>query len=133
MFEKASSIERVANRDSGSDTATALHASHVMIGAARDDSTSGQAGDALRALDWSELTARLNAARELRQLLHRDAQQPIGSSSASFGDAAARYFRDQSESERPVNLDALEARKSLRSIVLDMERDVGTGDARDDG
>lgn len=64
-------------------------------------------GDALRALEWSELTARLNAARELRMLLRADSQAPITSAAASFGDAAASYFALLEHDELEFNLDAL--------------------------
>jgi hypothetical protein len=65
------------------------------------------AGDALRALEWSELTARLNAARDLRLLLRSESQAPIEAVAASFGDAAASYFALLDDSEPPVNPDAL--------------------------
>ena len=51
-----------------------------------------RAGEALRALEWSELTARLNAARDLRLLLRTESHAPIEQAAASFGDAAASYF-----------------------------------------
>lgn len=93
MFEKAKSIspsqgalgtdERFANR------------------AAR------RAGDALRAVEWSELTARLNAARDLRLLLRTESAAPIEAVAASFGDAAASYFALLDDGEPGVNRDAL--------------------------
>ena len=130
MFEKASSILPPVIRDGGADG--------VLIGAARGDSQAAlrKGGDALRALDWNELTTRLKAARELRLLLQQDLQKPIGSGAASFGDAAARYFHDEpslddKEYERPVNLDVLEPRKASQSIVFGQEDNALTGDARD--
>ena len=66
-----------------------------------------RAGDALRALEWSELTARLNAARDLRLLLRTEACAPIEAVAASFGDAAASYFALLDDGEPGVNPDAL--------------------------
>ncbi|MEL7199457.1 MAG: hypothetical protein AAGL10_14190 [Pseudomonadota bacterium] len=130
MFEKASSIVPPAIRDNA--------AGNIMIGAAcgTSDAVSRKGSDALRALDWNELTTRLKAARELRVLLRRDIQEPIGTGAASFGDAAARYFRDElneagKEYERPVNLDALEGRKASQSIAANTKGNATTGDARE--
>jgi len=64
-------------------------------------------GEALRAMEWSELTARLNAARDLRLLLRTENQAQIEAAAASFGDAAASYFALLEDSEPPVNPDAL--------------------------
>lgn len=62
---------------------------------------------ALRALGWQELTARINAARELREVLRSDCVL----TSASFGDAAAGYFAASEDGKPTVNPDALEGRK----------------------
>ena len=56
----------------------------------RVDSLPARGGDALRAIDWSELTARLNAARDLRRELRQEAILCAGASGASFGDAECR-------------------------------------------
>ena len=66
-----------------------------------------RAGDALRAVEWSELTARLNAARDLRLLLRHEASAPIEAVAASFGDAAASYFALLEDNEPDVNPDGL--------------------------
>lgn len=66
-----------------------------------------RAGEALRAVEWGELTARLNAARDLRLLLRTESQAPIEAVAASFGDAAASYFALLDDSEPDVNPDAL--------------------------
>jgi hypothetical protein len=67
-----------------------------------------RAGDALRAVEWSELTARLNAARDLRILLRSESQPPIEAVGASFGDAAASYFALLDTDGQPgVNPDGL--------------------------
>ncbi len=67
--------------------------------------------NALRAVEWGELTARLNAARDLRLLLRTESQAPIESAAASFGDAAASYFALLDHDEPAVNRDALEHMK----------------------
>lgn len=66
-----------------------------------------RAGDALRVVEWSELTARLNAARDLRLLLRSESQAPIEAVAASFGDAAASYFALLDHDEPAVNRDGL--------------------------
>lgn len=65
------------------------------------------AGGALRAVEWGELTARLNAARDLRLLLRTESQAPIEAVAASFGDAAASYFALLDHDEPDVNRDDL--------------------------
>lgn len=64
-------------------------------------------GHALRAVEWSELTARLNAARDLRLLMRSESQAPIEAVAASFGDAAASYFALLGDDEPSVNRDDL--------------------------
>ena len=54
-----------------------------------------RAGGALRAVEWSELTARLNAARDLRLLLRTESQAPIGAVAASFGDAVLAHVANE--------------------------------------
>ncbi|MBI1404426.1 MAG: hypothetical protein GC147_14610 [Porphyrobacter sp.] len=71
-----------------------------------------RAGDALRAVEWSEITARLNAARDLRLLLRSESQGRIEGVAASFGDAAASYFAMLDDREPAVNLDALACPKA---------------------
>lgn len=99
-------------------------------------------GDALRAVEWSELTARLNAARDLRLLLRTESHGSIEGDAASFGDAAASYFALLDDGQPGVNLDALGQSKALgatvpRSDAQCPERaegrhsDAPRGDARD--
>lgn len=88
-------------------------------------------GGALRALEWNEVTARLNAARDLRQLMRRDARLNIEGGAASFGDAAASYFSAIEAREPDVNLDALEQGKACEGIGNRPIGDAETGDARD--
>lgn len=77
-----------------------------------------RAGEALRAVEWSELTARLNAARDLRLLLRTESQAPIEPAAASFGDAAASYFALlDGNSEQAGNLDALGQSKGLNGMI----------------
>jgi hypothetical protein len=71
-----------------------------------------RSGDALRAVEWSEITARLNAARDLRLLMRSESQGRIEAVAASFGDAAASYFAMIDESEPVINHDALDCSKA---------------------
>lgn len=66
----------------------------------------------LRTIEWSELTARLSAARDLRQLLREDADNKLRTENQGFANAAAQFFRACEEDERDVNPNALEARKT---------------------
>lgn len=74
-------------------------------------------GEALRAFEWSELTARLNAARDLRLLLRIESQAPIESAAASFGDAAASYFALLDDSQPDINHDALGQLKGPGAMI----------------
>ncbi|MEL6737842.1 MAG: hypothetical protein AAFO28_02845 [Pseudomonadota bacterium] len=89
-------------------------------------------GDALRAIEWSELTARLNAARDLRRELREEAVLCGGSVSASFGDAAASFFKSLGNGERPVNPDDLEGCKASCGTPSAQPGEAAQGDARDD-
>lgn len=95
------------------------------------DQVAGRGGTALRALDWSEVTARLEAARDLRQLMRTDSRLSLASHGSSFGDAAASCFRALEKNERAVNPDGLEARKASGRNVSEHQRDAATSDARD--
>ena len=96
---------------------------------------------ALRVMDWSELTARLNAARDLRHVLRRDAVRSAAGVASEFADAAARFLHAESDNKRDVNPVALEHFKGSPGMVQDIERnhDEGTrnpshaasGDARE--
>lgn len=86
-----------------------------------------RAGDALRAVEWSEITARLNAARDLRLLMRSESQGRIDLVAASFGDAAASYFAMFDDHEPPVNHDALDCSKA--SDGIGMPSVVATHDA----
>ena len=70
-----------------------------------------RAGDALRAVEWSEITARLNAARDLRLLLRSESAGRIEAVAGSFGDAAASYFAMIDDNEPDVNLEAIDCSK----------------------
>ncbi len=89
-------------------------------------------GDALRAIEWSELTARLNAARDLRRELREEAILCAGSSGASFGDAAASFFKELGQGERPVNPEDLEDCKASYGRPPFKAGVAATGDARDE-
>jgi hypothetical protein len=97
-----------------------------------DDARSLRGGDALRAIEWGELTARLNAARDLRRELREEAILCAGASGARFGDAAAGFFKMLGDGERPVNPDALEGCKSSNCMIPEDTGAADRGDARDD-
>lgn len=112
------------------------------VGEQFDSRQSRRTGEALRAVEWSEITARLNAARDLRLLLRTESQTPIEAAAASFGDAAASYFALLDDSEPGVNLDALGQSKALDAMGDTNEAnrpnnaegpssDVARGDARE--
>jgi hypothetical protein len=88
---------------------------------ARPDERAGparRAGDALRAVEWSDITARLNAARDLRLLLRTESQAPIEAVAASFGDAAASYFALLQDNCQPgVNPVGLGQSKALSAML----------------
>ena len=85
-------------------------------------------GKALKAIAWPELTARINAARDLRRVLRRDNTCMM----ASFTDAAAGYF-DARESaaeqgKQTVNPDALEHGKPAQRMDAEAAGEAVTGD-----
>ena len=67
----------------------------------------------LRPIDWNELTARLNAARDLRRVLQRD----VSSNGSEFADAAARFLNARDGQETDVNLVALEHAKGSPGMI----------------
>lgn len=81
-------------------------------------------GVALRAMCWEELSARINAASELRQLLRRDTHYCVG----SFGDVASRYFASLEHSKPDVNPHALSVGKPDPCIVAPDGVEASTGD-----
>lgn len=97
--------------------------------------------ESLRPIAWTEVTARLNAARDLRRLLRQEAHAPSGHG-GSFAEAAARYFRAREEDQPVVNPVALEHRKGSSGICHEDEGPpdmaaqfrgcAATGDARED-
>ncbi|QIG54290.1 hypothetical protein G6N82_09150 [Altererythrobacter sp. BO-6] len=84
----------------------------------------GSQGKALRAFGWHELTARINAARDLRQVLREDTCLLT----ASFGDAAAGYFSGSGQGKRSVNPDALGAGKACDGMEPGSQGEAATGD-----
>lgn len=81
---------------------------------------------ALKAIEWCDLAARLEAARDLRLALRQEARRHIEDTSASFSDAAAQYFRTLEQSKQPVNLAALGEHKGSAPIVPDDHSDAAT-------
>lgn len=88
---------------------------------------SGARRSALRAFGWHELTARINAARDLRHEMSRDPSLMT----ASFGDAAAGYFATGDQSKRVVNPYALEAGKACEGMDIADRCDVSARDVRE--
>ncbi|MBU2587664.1 MAG: hypothetical protein KJ872_06070 [Alphaproteobacteria bacterium] len=134
MFEKANSISTPYRAFAGGvrpDEGARVHRAVQTMSAARFESrVPRRAGDALRAVEWSEITARLNAARDLRLLLRNEVQALIEGSAASFGDAAASYFALLEDNEPDVNHDALEQSKALDDM-LDANDANRSGDAKE--
>lgn len=116
MFEKAESLSASLTapliRRAG-DGARLRHGGPGMLAGRLESRPNRRAGDALRAVEWSEITARLNAARDLRLLLRSESQGRIEAVAASFGDAAASYFAMIEDNEPAINLDALDGSKTL--------------------
>lgn len=118
MFEKATppvipsahsaTTQDVSNRDQFSDRSSDLR---VPVAVAP-----------LRTVQWTELTARLSAARDLRQLLREDMDRKLGTESLGFAAAAAQFFRASGEGERCVNPNGLEARKARAVSYDNIER-----------
>jgi len=103
------------------------------------------AGPSLREPDWSELTARLNAARDLRRVLSDDQHGKATLAGTGFAHAAGRYLegRESEDSGRaycggpderqsPVNLDALERGKAS-TAKCSSHGGTGDGDADSEG
>lgn len=138
MFEKTKPLTARAEAPSGGLSAeerALLRATAKGGGAERfAPRQSRRNGEALRALEWSELTARLNAARDLRLLLRTEGQAPIEAVAASFGDAAASYFALLEDSEPHVNLDALGQSKCPGAMVdaVDANRPENANATRSD-
>jgi hypothetical protein len=146
MFEKAKPINASPGAAGGGLTAEERARLRVAANGGGDERfvsrSARRAGDALRAVEWSEITARLNAARDLRLLLRNESQAPIEAVAASFGDAAASYFALLEDSEPHVNPDALGQPKALGANVGSSDAirprdaagprsDAPRGDARD--
>ncbi|MEE4539580.1 MAG: hypothetical protein V2J51_13940 [Erythrobacter sp.] len=99
MFEKN---PPVPPRREGDAENRSSPARNVLIGASRRAKAGdepGGGGDALRMIGWSELTARLNATRDLREVLTRDMRGDFQAETERFADAAARYFRERESSD----------------------------------
>jgi hypothetical protein len=146
MFEKANPVSvsmRPPAASARPEELAAVRRSALTLQGERFESRAGRrAGDALRAVEWSEITARLNAARDLRLLLRNESQAPIEAIAASFGDAAASYFALLDGSEPDVNPGALGQPKALDGTfeLSDANRsgrsakdpsDAALGDARE--
>ncbi|TAD82265.1 MAG: hypothetical protein EAY70_03745 [Sphingomonadales bacterium] len=146
MFEKAKPFQPRADAPAGGRPAEEQAYMRRAVTGAEEGRFAARsvrrAGDALRAVEWSEITARLNAARDLRLLLRTESQAPIEAATASFGDAAASYFALLDDGEPVLNHDALGQSKD-RGAMVDADEanrpddasgfhsDAPGGDARD--
>ena len=148
MFEKAKPI---SSAQSDRFSVQSALDEELLIGSTEAARTQpGRGGTALRMIEWSELKARLNAARDLRLILRRDVSGNIEANGNSFADAAAHYFRARDESaeiqtkqyQRDVNPVALGGSKASPGMTQECEAlhgeepsnrgHVATGDARED-
>lgn len=125
MFEKSTSFAGVAPQPA--------HPGDDALGSA----ALRRGETALKAIEWCDLSARLEAARDLRLALRHEARRHIEDTAASFSDAAAQYFRTLEQSKQPVNLAALEEHKGCTPIVPEDGSDASArvlqaGFARDD-
>ena len=122
MFEKGKPIPHGFRDDESHDD--------PLVGSV--DSPPSRGREALRAIDLSELTARLSAARDLRRELRAETLLCAGASGASFGDAAAIFFRNLGDGERHVDPEDLEACKASCGRPDEITGSAATGDARDE-
>lgn len=122
MFESLIQEAQAASDSSGEGELLIKNANPLRV----------RGGGALRALEWSEITARLGAARDLRRLMRRDSRLNIAGGAASFGDAAATYFQWTGSCEPDVNLAALAQGKASNGRDQNPDGDAATGDPRDD-
>ena len=138
MFEKAKPTPMRSDAPAGGLSAedrALLRATAKGGGAERFATRPTRRGsEALRAVEWSELTARLNAARDLRLLLRTEGGAPIEAVAASFGDAAASYFALLDDSEPDINPDALGQSKCPGAMVeaVDANRPENANGPRSD-
>ena len=88
------------------------------------DANTGSGNKALRSFGWPELTARINAARDLRQFLVADTLL----FAASFDDVAAGYFARGELGKPHVNHSALGGRKCSDGMGVFGEGRAVTGD-----
>jgi len=135
MFEKGKPVAR-AFCDADPESSGQLIV-EMQVSSHTGHARSARVGDALRAIEWSELAARLNAARELRRELRHEAILCAGATGAKFGDAAAGFFnsvglKNTIHSERPVNPDGLEASKGSACTASQQGFVGAEGDVRED-
>lgn len=127
MFEKA---DPSAFASAHQDASTEVDDVDLYVCA---DDVVGDVAEAqpLRAIEWSELTAKFNAARDFRVLLRRDINAKLGidsgegvaSGDIDFAKAAACFFRANEEDERAVNQKGLEHRKTSSGMYPDVTGD----------
>lgn len=143
MFEKSNPVSALASAavpGLGAEDGARLRGQSPPTPGKRFESRVGRrTGEALRAVEWGEITARLNAARDLRLLMRTELQTNIELVAASFGDAAASYFAPLEDCEQGVNSDALGQPKALGGMLANNNATASAdsaaaavrGDARD--
>ena len=114
---------RFAGKMSANAVAATGHVPAAQFAALADAEPFIEDDAELRPMDWSELTSRLSAARDLRRVLHREAGRKFAAQSGGFAEAAARYFRTKDNDEQGVNLVALEQGKG--SSCMKPEQKLG--------
>jgi len=132
MFEKATPVSAPAHCAAtglmANDGARLRRLSPAAPGERFESRPARRAGDALRSVEWSEITTRLNAARDLRLLMRTELQTNIDLVAASFGDAAASYFALLDDSEQGVNPVDLGQTKPLEGMLVNTDA-TGPADA----
>lgn len=108
-----------------------LRSTTLAQGERSESPATRRSSQALRAMEWSEITARLNAARDLRLLLRYESRAPIEAVAASFGDAAARYFALLDDDQPDVNHHALGQSKAFGANLAFDEANPSVGAADD--
>ena len=126
MFEKPNlSAFAPAHRNASSEALDVdLHVCEAHEADSADEASS------LRAIQWSELTARFDAARDFRELLRKDMNAKLGGepdvADIGFAKAAARFFRANEEDQRAVNHKGLEARKTSSGMYPNVTDETDT-------
>lgn len=118
MFEKTIPVPEAQLAEFADQKAQDTMLAQGVAGSAPQDAGAAT----LRAFDWNELTARLNAARDLRRVLRRDATGSIDGAASDFAGAAQRFLHPDDHSEPEINPVALEHCKSSPGMFPEQEQ-----------